>query len=317
MDSKFHKKNKSTGENKDKVLIPVDFSPKGSLAINVGFELARRLRKEIVLLHASVIANPAIIPQFPDDFNGLDNESSEIEEMELEQEVHQIDVHSMDDLKNRIETLQKSERIPQINFSTVLAPGMPEEVISEYCSLSPPAVIVMATRGCEKRKEELVGSVTAEVIDHAVAPVFTVPEDYTFNGFKQIVRICAFCYFDDGDFTVISRLMEMFDNPEVKIYLFPATDRIKGSVREEKLISLQSLLSKTFPNSEFCIGKIEDGLNIRQAAENLFIKESIQMILAPNRKRNAISRFFNPGLAHKILYEIDFPMLAIPVDKLK
>lgn len=295
------------------MLIPVDFSLKGTLALNVGFELARRLNKEVVLLHASTIPDPTMAPEFPDDFNGMDNEEADIEEMELGMEVHEIDSRSMNRLKNKIIDSQKSGNLPDLDFHTVIAPGMPEEVISEYCASEPPTVVVMATRGKEKRQEELIGSVTAEVIDHSVAPVFTVPEDYTFIGFKEIVRICAFCYFDEGDFKAIEKLMSMFDNPEVKIYLFPASNKIKNSEKEAALKTLQTTLQKTYPTSEFIIASPKEENKPREEAEKLFIEEGIQMILAPNRKRNAISRFFHPGLAHKILYEIDFPMLAIPV----
>lgn len=294
------------------VLIPVDFSPKGILSVKVGFELARRLNTNVCLIHASVFPDPAIVPQFPEDFNGMDNENVEIEEAEISEEVHEQDLHSMEIIKKKIKELQKSGDLPDLSFKSVIAPGMPEEVISEYCNENPPSVVVMATRGLSKRMEELVGSVTAEVIDHCVAPVMTVPEDYTFNGFKEIVRICVFCNFDEGDYESVSHLMKMFDNPEVKIYLFPANNKIKNKDKVVTLENLQSRLKMDFPNSEFLIGYNGDG-NLRIEAEKFFIQESIQMILAPNHKRNALSRFFNPGLAHKILYEIDFPMLAIPV----
>lgn len=308
---------KPTGEstgNSARVLIPVDFSLKNSLALNVGFELARRLDSEVTLIHASVIPVPQMVePQFPDDFNGMDNESEEIEEMQLESEINRIDADAMGKLKRRLTLMQKNGKLPRIKFDTVLAPGTPEEVITEYCETTPPRVIVMATRGKEKRHEELVGSVTAEVIDQSVAPVFTVPEHYSFVGFKEIVRICAFCYFDEGDFSCISRLMDMFHNPEVKIYLYPATGKLKNAVRLGALTRLKESLEKEFPASQFFVGDIEPGKSLREGVADLISRESIQMFLAPNRKRNAISRFFSPGLPHKILYSIDFPMLAIPV----
>lgn len=305
------KKINATGSG-GKVLIPVDFSPRGALALRVGFELARRLGKEVDLIHASIIANPMIEPQFPDDFNGLDNENAELEEIELEKEVHTIDESSMDKLRRKIEKLQQTGDFPSIKFDTIIAPGMPEEVMAEYCAVTPPAVIVMATRGVEKRREELVGSVTAEVIDKGIAPVLTVPSDYSFAGFKQIVRICALCHFDGGDVEAVDALMKMFDNPEVKIYLFPATDKLKHEEAVGGLNNLQSKLSEQYPSAEFVACDIQKGKNLREEAERFFIANDIQMILAPNRKRNAISRFFKPGLAHKILFEIDFPLLAIP-----
>lgn len=305
-------KNTPTGDSA-RVLIPVDFSPKDTLSLKVGFELARRLDKKVTLLHASSFDIPVMTPEFPDDFNGMDNETEEMEEMLIDSEIHENDVDSMSDLKRSINRLQSEESFPKIEFNDVIATGMPEEVIAEYCVASPPAVVVMATRGKEKRREDLIGSVTAEVIDHCLAPVFTVPEGYSFSGFKSIVRVCVFCYFDEGDYSSVASLMRMFDNPDVKIFLFPATDKLKGAKCLEALGSLQGQLRDAFPNSEFQIGDYSADLNLRQQAEEMFRKNDIQMILAPNRKRNALARFFSPGLAHKILYEIDFPMLAIPV----
>lgn len=306
-------RNNNSAGNSAGVLIPVDFSPAAMLSVEVGFELARRLSEGVTLIHASVVPEPAALPQFPDDFNGMDNTENEIEQMELDREVRVIDDRSMDGLRKKIAALQQQGALPQIPFDTVVAPGMPEEVIRELCVAKPPKVVVMATRSNERRREELIGSVTAEVIDQSFAPVLTVPQDYTFHGFKEIVRICAFCHFDGGDFEAVSRLLNMFNCPEVSICLFPVSDRYAGIERTHRLRQLQGSLKEAFPNSEFTIADVDSESNLRTRAEELFEKERIQMILAPNRRRNALSRFFHPGLAHKILYEIDFPMLAIPV----
>lgn len=296
----------------NKVLIPVDFSAKASISIQVGFELARRLSKEVILLHASTLVNPSVIPQFPDDFYGIDNENTEIEEVQIGEELQQIDNHSFQKLETRIRKLQQAGKLPDINFDTVLTPGMPEEVIADYCDEHDPEVIVMATRGCDRRREELIGSVTGEVIDHSFAPVFAIPECYTFHGFKEIVRICAFCYCDDGDYAAIRYLMQMFDDPSVKIYLFPAIEKLSGEAVSEHMDQLKDYLSSRYPKSEFIYNQTSGG-SLREKAETFFTNEKIQMILAPNRKRNALARFFNPGLAHRILFEIDFPLFAIPV----
>ena len=302
----------SAGSSTD-VLIPVDFSPKQNLSLEVGFKLAERLNSSVTLIHASIVPEPMIIPQFPDDFNGMDNENTQIEEMEMEEEVDKINKGSMSDLERRLRLMQTEGKLPAVKFDNIISPGMPEEVIKEYCLMSPPKIVVMATRGIEKRKEELVGSVTAEVIDQAVAPVFTVPEDYDFPGLKAIERICLFCYFEEYDVTAVSKLMELFSTPNLKIILFPATDKIKGEALQSKMKNLVSQLENLYPGSEFLASEIDMSCNLRDNAETMFRRESIQMILVPNKKRNAILRFFNPGLAHKILYEIDFPLLAIPV----
>ena len=40
---------------------------------------------------------------------------------------------------------------------------------------------------------------------------------------------------------------------------------------------------------------------------------NIEMLVVPNRKKNAFMRIFNPGIAHRLLFERDLPLLALPV----
>ncbi|MDE5786314.1 MAG: hypothetical protein K2H98_07260, partial [Duncaniella sp.] len=37
------------------------------------------------------------------------------------------------------------------------------------------------------------------------------------------------------------------------------------------------------------------------------------LVVVPNRKKNIFARLFNPGLAHKLLFLSDVPMIVIPV----
>lgn len=39
----------------------------------------------------------------------------------------------------------------------------------------------------------------------------------------------------------------------------------------------------------------------------------IQLMIVPNKKSSAFSRFFRPTLAHRILFERDVPLLVLPV----
>ena len=40
---------------------------------------------------------------------------------------------------------------------------------------------------------------------------------------------------------------------------------------------------------------------------------SMRSRVVPNKKKNVFARFFNPTLAHKILFHADIPMMTIPV----
>jgi nucleotide-binding universal stress UspA family protein len=40
---------------------------------------------------------------------------------------------------------------------------------------------------------------------------------------------------------------------------------------------------------------------------------NIDLIVVPNKRKNVFARFFNPGLAHRILTNADLPLLVIRV----
>ena len=311
MKEKFRESGNATGVSTG-VLIPVDFSSKDGIALEIGFALARRLSLPVKIIHASSIVTSGIFPQFPDEYNGLDNTEGLIEEVEMEAEINDIDREGIRKIRKDVASKIKEGKLPDVKFHAFSAPGMPEEVITAYCELKNPATVVMATRNIATRRLELVGSVTAEVIDNCRVPIFSIPENYHFDGFKDIKRLVAFCYLEGGDRRGIDTLMAMFDNPEVKIYLFPASSKFKSQDVDRKIDLLYEELSEAYPNAEF--EKVHsDGMDLKETANRMFEDDHIQMIVAPNKKRNAFARFFHPGLPHRILFEKDIPMLAIPV----
>lgn len=295
-----------------KVLIPVDFSDGCELSLRLGFEIARRLDLHVTLLHASMIPNTGLLPQFPDDFTGMDNEENQLEEAELGSIIHEADQKRMNGLLKKIKDRQADGQLPMVEFNSYLSEGMPEEVIREYCEQNSPRVVVMATRSREKREEELIGSVTAEVIDNVRVPIFTVPENYSYVRVEDVVRICAFCHLDGNDYDSISSLMGMFENPALKIWLFPLPHKIDPQEADQKTIELKMQLESEFKNSDFYVVKTPEK-GIKNIIDNLFRENDIQMILSPNRKRNFFVRLFRPGLAHRLLFEKDIPMLVMPV----
>ena len=42
-------------------------------------------------------------------------------------------------------------------------------------------------------------------------------------------------------------------------------------------------------------------------------RQKIDLIVVPNKKKNVFARFFNPSLAHRLLFHSDITMMVIPV----
>lgn len=294
------------------LLIPVDFSEMCEIAIKFGFEIARRLDLDPILLYASPIPLPAMYDAYPEDMGGLDNETVQIEEMEIGLEMYHSGERRMDALKRKLDSWQKAGTLIDRPYKTVVSEGMPEEVIREYARFQNPEVIVMATRGIRKKEEELVGSVTAEVLDNCRVPLFAIPENYSICDPKDIIRLAAVCNLEGQDVACVDELMKMFGNPKVSIWLVPMSEKRDASKAKLEINAIESELRQKYPSSDFYKVELPEN-GKREALENFMRENDIQMIIVPNKKKNIFARIFNPGIAHRILFEKDIPLLALPV----
>ena len=250
------------------LLIPVDFSDYSMLACRVGFALAQRCRLKPV-----------------------QKESERL----------------MRAFKHRIKTAQGEGTLPDIKFSTILSEGIPEDVILQYCRMTPPALVVMATRGIHRKERDLIGSVTAEVLDSCRA----VPQNYGFTTLASIKRLAFFCNLDQNDILSVDTLLRLFDYPEVEITLIPVNPR-SGSRTSDKIEALRKYMASNYPAAQFH-AKVIGEENFRADFEKFEQEKGIQLMVVPNRKKNILSRLFNPGMAHKLLFEREIPLLALPV----
>ena len=79
-----------------------------------------------------------------------------------------MQVHSdLNALSDKIKEKVASGEFPDIKYSCILREGIPEEEILRYAKEQRPKVIIMGTRGKSQKDIDLIGSVTAEIIDRS------------------------------------------------------------------------------------------------------------------------------------------------------
>lgn len=295
-----------------RLLIPVDFSSYAEMACRVGFEFASSLDMKACVLHSYPMLEFGEALTF--DNSGPDGSGLQpVDAMMAAQEdtvVREQALKQMRSLRKKIDEAMASGSIPEVEYSTDVREGVPEEVILECSKTMKPSLIVMATRGSDKKKEELVGSVTAEVLDSCRVPVFTVPENYDFPGVAEIRRLVFFCNLEGQDALSMAEFMHLFNCPEVDITLIPVNEKagdVKGKVERLRNYFEQNYVGVNFQTRVFA------AKSFRQEMEAFMQSEDIQLFVVPNKKINIFRRLFNPGIAHKILFERDVPMLALPV----
>ena len=53
--------------------------------------------------------------------------------------------------------------------------------------------------------------------------------------------------------------------------------------------------------------------SFREDVQSLINNHNIKLLVVPNKKKNIFARLFNPGMAHRLLFERDVPMLVLPI----
>lgn len=299
-----------TGISKQ-LLIPVDFTSRGLLACRFGFDFARRLHLQVTLLHSFVSPqyDPSLnyMPGFVEGGEDISDIMS-VEAIALsDKEANKLMDGFADEVKKKI----AAGDLPDIEFSTQVVEGMPEVCVKEYVDEVQTGLIVMATRDHAKKSTGVLGSVAAEIIDNMQVPVFTVPDDTKFLKAEDITRCAFFCNVEKQDADSMKFFMDMFDSPDIEVHLVPVTDLADAKTRD-KMQTFCSEIRSEFPNCKFVSHIFPKG-NFRLALENFITDSSIQLIVVPNKKTNIFTRIFNPSLPHRVLFEANIPMLALPV----
>lgn len=291
------------------LLIPVDLSPMSLPTVKLGFSLAEKFNVEPVVLHSFIA--PSYVK---DNSDAIVNTGYEDDLADHTLQTDALKLQASQELlkfKKIIVETQKNGGLPDVRFSTSLLEGIPEQVIQEYCKANNPVMVVMATRGIHKKGLDLIGSVTAEVIDSCRVPVVTVPENCKPSGILHTKRIVMFCTLTGYDTLLVRWLMRAFDYPSANFYLMAAGDRPVQRT-ERKLYELRNYFTKTYPTATFEVCNVSSA-GFDDSVKNLIEKENIELMIVPNKKSSALSRFFKPTLAHRILFEKDIPLVVIPV----
>lgn len=291
------------------ILVPVDFSEYSFTAARLAFDMASGHGASIVLLYAYVA------PSRTDSFSITpDSGFLDIGAEEVAMEIDKVAKRKMEDFSERIKEYIKTGVIPAVKFTTEVYEGLAEEVILEYARNVSPMLIVMGTRGADKKESDMIGSVTAEVLDSCRSVAFTVPESMRLPIPKEGMRqVAFFANLDNDDFSVLDKVHELFPTSPFHINLVYAgrkKGRAEGNDREMEM--LLDYCKVHYPGYVFD-AKTVSGVGDIEDFEKMQQERPMEMIIIPNKRKNALARLFNPGLAHRLLFHCDIPMLAVPV----
>lgn len=289
---------------KDEVLIPVDFSNYTMKTCEFGFNLANDIGSKVMLMHSFYTPSYPMAVPFGDSF------AIQTSDRDYYMDIKEKMEKEMKDLVDQIKSKISRNEIPDIQFSHILLEGLPEEEIISYSKKERPRAIVMGTRGSSAKDLDLIGSVTAEVIDGSRTPIFAIPENSKDMDIAQIRNIGFLTNFREREFKAFDIMMNFFKPYPVTIHL--AHMARKGDVWDEiKLSGTQQYLKEQYPDLNIEYKLLDRNKQLEMVLDDFVKENKIDMIAMSSSRRGLFTRIFNPGIARRMLFHSDTPLLVV------
>lgn len=290
-------------DGRKRILVPIDFSDYSMKACQIAFNMAYVLNAKVKILH--VYFNPF----YPSALPFSDVFTYQAKEEEAFQSVIDKVREDIKSLCKKIDKKIADGEFPTINYSYVLREGLPEEEIISFSKEYNPAIIVMGTRGKSQKDIDLIGSVTAEVIEASHTPLIALPEKTHLSDFGEVKNLAFFTNFSQRDLVAFESMMSILKFYKPKVFLTHISSK-RDAWDEIKLEGVNSYFKKQYPDVEFDYG-ILNGNELNEDIERYIHAKKIDVLAIPTSKRNIFARMFNPSIARKMLFHTNTPIFVL------
>lgn len=285
-----------------RILLPVDFSSYSTKAADIAFDWAVVLKAELMVFHTYF--NPIISTMpFSDTF---------AYEMNVEELVVELEDKAKEGMEKMMAYLEEKNALLGNNTLVIkseLKKGIAEDEIIKFSKAYQPSVIIMGTRGKDKKVADLIGSVTAEVMERSTSPVFAVPEDFKYSGIDTIKHLSYATDFMDGDFKAIEILEKIAKPLGVNIICAHVSSKNSSQWDEVRLHGLKEYFKKCYDEKNVDSFMIEHE-DFYLGLESYVREKGVDVLSFTRRKRGLISKLVNPNIAKKMLFHSTTPLLV-------
>ena len=285
------------------ILVPVDFSAYTLKAAKLGVRLAHDLDAEVTLLHTyyspMYAGGMPISDAFAFDESGKELMQSQIARMHSQMDA--LNVTLLDEMKQG--------KLPACTLKLKFREGVPEEQILTYSKRHPQQIIILGTHGKGFKEGDLLGSVTADVIERSNVPVFAFPVDMPMESMADIKQIGFITNFEQRDLIAFETMMQLLKPYRFKVCFLHLSPEAE-TWDEIQLSGIKTYFQKQYPELEstYCVIR---GDNLMQTLDEFIQERNIDVIAMMAQKRSIVARLFNSSLANKMLFHANTPVLLI------
>ena len=270
------------------IIIPTDFSPAATNAVNYGVDMALALQASVLLLHVYNI--PIALGDVPVALLSVDELKKTAEE-------------NIGRLKKDLEHITSGKL--KIYAETRL--GNVTDELEDVCKKVQPFAVVMGTTGVSAIERTLFGSNTLTAIKHLTVPVICVPKGKEYG--KGIHKIGLACDFREVvETTPVSEIKEFVKEFHAQLFVLNVDydNQQFGPDTPEQSALLHTALEDVHPEYHFITRKdIEDGINEFAETHNL------DLVIAMPKKHKLLDGLFRKSSTKQLVFESKIPVMCV------
>jgi nucleotide-binding universal stress UspA family protein len=270
------------------IIVPTDFSPIATNAMNFAADMAVNINASLLLLH---------IYQVPVSMTDVPVVLVSAEELKKSSEA------KLQEIKDALTHITSGK----IKVYTEAKMGDVSDELEDVCKLIQPFAVIMGTRGTSGVERVLFGSTTLTAIRHLKWPVIVVPPGKEYGtGIKKIGFACDFDkVVESTPIQFIKKMVKEF-GAELHVLNVDYEGRhFKPETPEESLM-LHTLLEDLNPNYHFINHvDIEDGIN-EFAEEN-----NIDLLITIPKKHRLLDSLFKHSSTKQLVTQSHVPVMCV------
>jgi len=274
-------------EQKRQILLPIDFSDVSDTMLTLAFFMAKSIDATVTL------------------FNVVDDKKK----------ISEVNFAPISDI---LEAKIKNGDLQKANYQFVIKKGVPEAEILKYSEQNGVFLIIMDTRVKQDKQQELIGSITAEVIDACKVPVMVIPKGTPIVGMKDLYNVglaTSMRKFDDLTFQNFMEFMNAFPNFKFELTMVHIQEKGEDASNYEKVMrQMDSYVEEFHKGIKTSYAIIPMEKSVSTDLIKYFQSSTFSMLVIKNNLRSIFSRLFTTSTTKKLVYHAQIPLLVFPHD---
>ena len=270
------------------ILVPFSFSEYSFQAGRIAFYWAEKMNASLLFLHITTQKDTSL----------------------LELEVDKVKTQYIKEIEE--------SNLPDISFEFHLKQGVTEDVIKQYDKKLHPVLVIMGTRDKKQKQADLIGSVTAEVMEQIKTPVLAIPNEIFLKPLERIKNIAIATSLGKHYLQNYDKGMQFFKEFTGNIHLLHVIEMDEINHKEnydDKQQKMQDLLEKAriaYPNANIT-PKFIEATQSRARELNFFaeINKTDLIVVKKSNRMWLLNKLLFASTAQNLVFHAETALLVI------